>query len=120
MIRYIQCVRRKPGLSISEFRQHWRRYQDTVETYARLAKARKAVVSFSLEIAENAELQQLRGTAEKYDAVLEVWWNNGSEVEAIANQPELEEALNAIHQMQEKFISLPDSSFFFAASTRTL
>ena len=120
MIRYIQCVRRKEGLPVDEFRRHWRRYQTQVQALVKLANAKKASVSFSLEIAENAELQKLRGTAEKYDAILEVWWDSGSEVEAISHQPEFEKALTAVQQMQEEFMSLPDSSFFFASDEEEL
>jgi hypothetical protein len=98
--------------------QHWRRYQDAAQALARLAGARKATVSFRLEIGENAALKKLRGTAEKYDALLEVWWDSGSEVEAIAKRPELEAAMNALRQMQAEFMSLPDSNFFFWPRTR--
>ncbi len=120
MIRYIQCLRRKQGLPVDEFRRHWRRYQTQVQSLAKLANAKRASVSFSLEIAENAELQKLRGTAKKYDSILEVWWESGSEVETIAHQPELEKAMNGIQQMQEEFMSLPESGFFFASDEEAL
>ena len=115
MIRYVQCVRRKPGLSTEQFRRYWQNYQLVAESFATLAEARRMSVGVGLEIPLNAEIQSLRGTMEPFDAILEIWWDSGADLVRVTQQPAIHEKIEALQQMQQDFISLQDSSFFFAS-----
>ncbi|MCG6967476.1 MAG: EthD domain-containing protein [Chromatiaceae bacterium] len=115
MIRFIQCVRRKPGLPVDEFRRHWQAYQKALEELAGVSDARRMTVGFGLEIPHNSAIQEMRGTLEPFDAVLEVWWDSGAAIARQEDRPEIQERLAAIRAMQVQFMDLHASSFFFAS-----
>ena len=77
MIKLIQCVRHKPGLSIERFCKHWLEYGERV---ANLAKAAKFSLSTTLIVDQNMQIMLSRGTRPPYDGVVQVWWDKGSDV----------------------------------------
>lgn len=115
MIRFIQCVRRKSGLSVDEFRRQWDDYQQAYRDLALSSGARRIAVSFGLTIPYNHAIQETRGTLDPFDAVLEVWWQSGAAIAAIENRPDIQHAIRAIQELQPEFMDLQGSSFFFAS-----
>jgi hypothetical protein len=115
MIKFIQCVHRAQGLSVEEFRRSWQDYQDAVQAFAETAGARRIEVSFGLTIAQNKAIQMLRGTEEPFDAVLEIWWDNGAQVTEMTEQAGMRQAMELIREMQPSLMDLHSSSFFFAS-----
>ena len=115
MIRFVQCVRRKQGLTVEDFRRHWKGYQDALMELATASNAYRVSVGFGLKIPHNSAIQEMRGTQEPFDAVLEVWWESGAEVTRLENQPPIAAKLEAIRALQVEFIDLQGSSFFFAS-----
>ena len=115
MIRLIQCVRRKPELSVDEFRRHWNNYQQAYKELAVATGACRFAVSFGLKIPYNASIQEMRGTLEPFDAILEVWWHSGAQLDGIEDEPDVGRRIADTRQMQAAFMDLEASSIFFAS-----
>jgi hypothetical protein len=115
MIKFMQCIRRKSQLSVPEFRQHWERYTQAWQELAQLSDAKRMVTSLGLAIDQNTSIQLARGTREPYDGVLEIWWTSGEPVTKYTQDPAMQDKLTAMRKLQEEFVDLADSSFFFAS-----
>ena len=120
MIKFMQCIRRKPQLSAAEFRRYWDRYKEVWVELGRLSKATRMATSLGLEIDHNTTVQLARGTREPFDGVLEVWWASGEHVNQCLQDPVLKDKLVSMRQLQEEFIDLASSSFFFASEEEHL
>jgi EthD domain len=114
MIKFMQCIRRQPTLSAAEFRRHWDHYKGVWVELARASEASRMVTSVGLDIDHNTTIQLARGTREPFDGVLEVWWASGEHVNKCMQDPGLKSKLASMRQLQEQFIDLSNSSFFFA------
>jgi hypothetical protein len=117
MIKFMQCIRRKPQISVQDFRQYWDRYTEVWQELARLSEARRMAASVALEIDQNTAIQLARGTGAPFDGVLEVWWSDGGILKSYAEHPTVQEKLLAMRALQEEFADLGNSSFFFASET---
>lgn len=115
MVRFIQCVRKKPDISIQEFRLQWKAYQAKATELAKAVNAVGLTFSTTLAVDENLQVMLVRGTAESYDGVVEF---------RIANAPRMIEMLGdepvktiwlKLRTMQTEFMDLESSSFFFAS-----
>ena len=113
MIKFIQCVRRKSGLSVAEFRQHWDAYREKVQILAEVSQAVRFAMSTTLRVEENIRIMMSRGTDEPYDGLVEIWWKKGPDALEILSRPEARAQLEAIRHLQEEFMDLGKSSFFF-------
>ena len=115
MVRFIQCVRRKPDVSIQDFRRQWKAYQNKATELAKALNAAGLTFSTTLAVDENLQVMLVRGTAEPYDGVVEFRVSNAPRmIERLEEEP-----ANGIWQklrsMQTEFMDLERSSFFFAA-----
>lgn len=115
MVRFIQCVRKKPDISIQEFRLQWKAYQAKATELGKAVNAVGLTFSTTLAVDENLQVMLVRGTAEPYDGVVEF---------RIANAPRMIEMLEdepakaiwlKLRSMQTEFMDLENSSFFFAS-----
>jgi hypothetical protein len=115
MIKFVQCVRRKPGLSKEEFREEWARYGEQVKEIAAASKAARYTMSTSLQVDQNLDIMQSRGTKAPYDGMVEIWWDQGAGVVAFMQTSVGNEMIDGLRQSQEKFMDLPNCTFFFAS-----
>lgn len=115
MIKLMQCIRRKPQLSVAEFRHHWDRYTEAWLELAKHSEAKRMVTSIGLDIDQNTSIQLARGTRERFDGVLEIWWASGEHVDRCIQNPALQDKLASMRRHQEEFIDLASSSIFFAS-----
>jgi hypothetical protein len=120
MIKFMQCIRRKPQLSVAEFRHHWDRYKEAWLELAKQSEARRMVTSIGLDIDQNTSIQLVRGTSKPFDGVLEIWWASGEHVVRCIQNPALQDRLASMRRLQEEFIDLASSSFFFASEDEHL
>ena len=120
MIKFMQCIRRKPQLSVAEFRRYWDRYKEAWLELAKLSEAKRMVTSVGLDIDQNTSIRLARGTREPFDGVLEMWWASGEHVIKCLQDPELKDKLALMRQLQEEFVDLASSSFFFASEEEHL
>jgi len=115
MIKFVQCVRRRPGLSKEEFREEWGRYGEQVKEIAGASKAARYAMSTSLQVDQNLDIMQLRGTKAPYDGMVEIWWEQGAGVVTFMQTSVGNEMIDGLRQSQEKFMDLPNCTFFFAS-----
>jgi hypothetical protein len=115
MIKFIQCVRRKPGLSKQEFGDYWVEYKKIIKTIAEASNAARSAFSRSLTVEQNLEIIQERGTKAPYDGVVEVWWAHGNEIVAFLDSGSGDHLIDDLRRAQEAFMDLPNCTFFFAS-----
>jgi hypothetical protein len=113
MITFVQCVRRKEGLSDAEFQAHWVRYWGEIQQLAAASRAIRCEVSRVLAVPENLALMADRATGEPFDGLVEISWRSGVEALQDVARPEAKEPLAAMQAHQEEFVDLARSSFLF-------
>jgi len=115
MIKFVQCIRRKPGLTKQEFREHWVAYGEKVKAVAAASDATQSVLSVALAVEQNLEIMQNRGTKAPYDGMVELWWERGNDVVAFLESGAGDKILDDLRRAQEAFMDLPNCTFFFAS-----
>ena len=115
MIKFVQCIRRKPGLSKQEFREHWVAYGEQVKALAEASDAIRSVLSLALAVEQNLEIMQARGTKAPYDGMVELWWERGNDVVAFLESGSGDKTIDDLRRAQEAFMDLPNCTFFFAS-----
>jgi hypothetical protein len=115
MIKFVQCVRRKPGLSKQEFREQWVEYSEKVKAIADASRAKRCVLSTALVVDQNMDIMQSRGTKAPYDGMAEIWWERGGDVVAFLESGAGIEHVEDLRRAQEAFMDLPNCTFFFAS-----
>lgn len=115
MIKFVQCVRRKPGLSKQAFAEQFSEYGKQIRAIAVASNAKRCVLSRALVVEQNLEIMQRRGTKAPYDGMVEVWWDRGIDIVAYLDSGAGDEAMDELRQTQEAFMDLPSCTFFFAS-----
>ncbi len=115
MITFIQCVRRRPEMSIQEFREHWQLYVQRARALAASTDAVGLFVNTTLAVEENLAVQLARGTSAPFDGVLKFCWPNASGLEGRLGDPEVAHLVEDLQRHQDVFIDHDQSSFFFAS-----
>lgn len=113
MITFVQCIRRRDGLSDAEFHEHWQRYGEEIRALAEASRAVRCEVGRVLAVAENLAVMAKRGTGAPFDGMVEISWRSGAEAMQDIARPEAGAPLAAMQAHQEAFIDLARSSFFF-------
>jgi hypothetical protein len=116
LLKWVQCVRRRPELTVVEFRRHWQRYGEEIVALAAEIGAVRVEVSASLAVGANVELQLSRGSAAPFDGLAEIHFS-GSAPEFFETllQPETRGRVERLQDLQEEFVDVPRSCFFLAS-----
>ena len=115
MIKFVQCVKKKPEMTVADFRGHWREYREKIRALAEVIGAFKCAESTTLTVEQNLEIMAARGTAEPYDAVLEIWLENARAADERLGTPEAQKLLSDLQSFQESSVDLASSAFFFTS-----
>jgi hypothetical protein len=115
MITFVQCIRRKEGLSDAEFQAHWRRYGEEMQRIAVTSRAVRCELSRVLAAPQNLALMAGRATGEPFDGLVEISWRSGAEALQDVALPEAKLPIAAMQAHQAEFIDLGRSSFLFTA-----
>jgi hypothetical protein len=115
MIKFIQCIRKKPELSHVEFRRLWAEYKDRAAAVAEVTGVTRFSVSTALTVATNVHVQLERGTVAAFDGVAEFWFPKAAGLEGIFERPEVIKRVSAMREMQEQMADLSQSVFFFVS-----
>ena len=115
MIRYLNCFRKKAGLSDDEFRHYWNsaEYHKLVERVAELYEVEHYAKNLALKVQATYELIEARGIGEPYDAVLEYWWNDARDLQEKYASPEARSLFEDMKNYQAQFIDMSRSTAFF-------
>lgn len=115
MIKFIQCVRRKPDVSVQDFRRSWKTYQEKATALAKAMNAAGLTICTTLNVEENLQVMLTRGTSEPFDGVAEFRISNAPRtIEALSREPG-KSLMESLQRSQSEFIDLENSAFFFAA-----
>ena len=115
MVKLVFCCRRRPELGREEFQRYWLdRHGPLVRSLrTALPGMRRYVQSHTLETPANELIRASRGSAEPYDGITEVWFDDLGSLGATS-----EEATAAARRLLEdeaRFIDLARSSVFLTA-----
>lgn len=115
MIKFIQCVRKKPETSIQDFRRSWKTYQAKATELAKAMNAAGLTFCTTLNVEENLQVMLTRGTSEPFDGVAEFRISNAPRtIEALSREPG-KGLMEDFQSFQTEFVDLENSCFFFAA-----
>ena len=115
MIRFINCIRRKPELSDYEFREYWnsQEFDSLIQRVANSVGALSFDKRLTLIIPENDWVTLIRGSEEPYDATLEYFLENAHDFEESYGTDEFQQISKAMLTYQQQFVDLPNSCGFF-------
>jgi hypothetical protein len=111
MVKMVQCVRRRPEVSLADFREQWSLYGEKIKAGSVALGAMRCTLSTTLAVKANL---QTRGGEEPFDGVAEIWFESAPAAMEAAKRPEWQSGLRAFWAFQESFVDLKRSSFFWA------
>ena len=115
MIKFIQCVKRKPEVSIQDFRRSWKIYQAKATELAKAMNVTGLTFCTTLNVEENLQVMLTRGTSEPFDGVAEFRISNAPRtIEALSREPG-KSLMEDLQKLQTEFLDMETSAFFFAA-----
>ena len=116
MLKWVQCVRRRPELTVVEFRRNWLEYGEAIVSLGAEIGAVRIEVSAALAVEANLEWQARRGSAAPFDGLAEIHFAGSAPqfFEAL-RQPGAKENVERLLQLQEEFVDVPHSCFFLAS-----
>ena len=116
MLKWVQCVRRRPELTVVEFRRKWLEYSEEIVSLGAELGAVRVEVSAALVVDANAEWQLRRGSAAPFDGLAEIHFSGSApEFFAVLDQPGPMEHAERLLRLQEDFVDIPHSCFFLAS-----
>jgi hypothetical protein len=115
MIKFIQCIRKRPELSHVEFRRQWAEYGERAAAVAKAVGVSRLTLSTALTVAHNVQVMLDRGTVAAFDGVAEFAFKSAAGLEETFERPEVKARVKAMQEMQEQIADLSQSVFFFAS-----
>jgi hypothetical protein len=113
MIKLLQCVRKRPELSVLEFRKAWEAHGERLSAMAPAVGAERVVLSTALEVGPGRRIAEERGTLAGFDGVAEIWWTRGLEVLEAAEREGVRKLIEEGRAEQARFIDVSTSCVFF-------
>ena len=113
MIKLVHCVRRKPRLSINEFRAAWEEFAERAREIGVELGAVRVTISTTLETPLNDALAAARGSSQPFDGVAEFVWPSGAKILAEASLPATRAQIARLRAFQDQFVDPGRSAFFF-------
>ena len=116
MIRITYLLRRRPNLSVDEFRRYWREeHGPLVAGHARRINALKYVQVHTLDDPANAAMAESRGGMEPpYDGVAEVWFENREALLDALSSDAGQRAAAELVEDEARFIDLAESPLWLS------
>lgn len=115
MIRFIHCVKARSDISPVDFRNFFTgpELKSFLDKAIEMTNAVSYRLSSTLNIEANTGLMEERGGAEPFDGILEIWWENGSDLMKIRESEEFKQAMYESTAYQMQFVDFSRSSRFF-------
>ena len=114
VLKWVQCIRRRPELTVVEFRRAWVGYGEEVVGLAAEIGAVRVEVSAALAVEANAAWQESRGSAVPFDGLAEIHFS-GSAPEFFRALERLPARTSRLVALQEEFVDVAHSCFFLAS-----
>ena len=115
MIRFINCVKRRPDITVEQFRKYWNsnEFEELIKQVAAVSGVKRYRKSATLIVEANALVQERRGSGAPFDGVLEYWWDNASHLTDLFGEPNVSALTDKMLAYQKQFIDMPHTSAFF-------
>ena len=114
MIKLVQCIHSKPGLSPQEFRVQFERYGKLLKDSLEPIGAVELELTVTLAVQANVEIMVSRSTGEPFDAMVEIWWPSAVVLNQALETSQGMAAVESARRLQEELMDLSRSVFFFA------
>lgn len=114
MLKFVQCIKGQPDIELYEFRQYWTEYRTRLSEFLTMHGSTRVDFSTALAVEDNLRVMVERGTRPPYDGLVEVYFENASVLQSLLTDTSFEEGLSEIQKLQEEFVDLGQSTFFFA------
>ncbi len=115
MIKFVQCVTRKPGMETIAFRSRWNEYGRYLEEVVR---DRPNVLRFRLSttLLVDATITFVAdyGTSVPYDGMLELWLDDATITATNLRDPDIKHWLTELTAVLREFVDPAKSTAFFA------
>ena len=115
MIRFVNCMKRRADLSPEEFRRYWNdpAFTALIERVEELTGAVRSARNATLVVDANLAVQEMRGSREPYDGVLEYWWHSVGHLMERLGTPEGQAVREEMDAYQRQFVDFAGSTAFF-------
>ena len=115
MIRYIYCVRKRPDISLEDFRQQWNSptYKALLKRLADYYQAARYSRNLSLKIEMGETLVNENGLSEPYDVTIELFWDSANKLPELYDSEEAQKLTHELREIQQQFIDTNNSTLFF-------
>jgi hypothetical protein len=112
MVKFVQCMRRRQGVTIQDFRRWWEGYLEKSAELAKAMGSARMAADIALLVPENMEIRTARGTGEPYDGVVTIWMQDAAPFETLKSDPTLKPLWDEVLWEQREGLDLENSSFF--------
>jgi EthD domain len=121
MIRLITCLKRRDDVSPEEFRRYWQdaAFDELIADIVKLSGAERCAKNLTLGVEANTLLMQERGLAEPFDGIIEYWWHDAANFEALYSSEARKALMQEMQDYQGRFADLAASTSFFTESRET-
>ena len=116
MIRFINCIRKLSHISSEQFREYWNdpKFDAIIDRVMEYTGATGHAKNLTLMVEANELMQKKRGgSAQPFDGVLEYWWDNAPQLNAVLNSPQCDVLMKSMLEYQKQFVDLEKSCAFF-------
>ena len=115
MIRFINCIRKLSHISSDQFREYWNdpKFDAIIDRVVEYTGATGHAKNLTLMVEANVLMRERRAFGEPFDAVLEYWWEDAAQLNAVLNSPQCDVLMKSMLEFQKQFVDLEKSCAFF-------
>jgi len=114
LFKLVFCARRRTELTRAQFLDYWLHHHGPLfQRHAATYKALRYVQNHTAETPVNDAFREMRGLAEPYDGVGEIWWASEAEFLAVVGDPAHQDLRRMFAEDEARFIDLERSTAFF-------
>ena len=114
MIRFIHCMKKRPELTIAEFREYWnsREFTELMDRMTQMLGPVSVIRNLTFNIELNNSLMQERGAEEPFDGIIEFWLESAADLQNL-NNAEADALRAEMEAYQQQFVDFTESRRFF-------
>ncbi len=115
MIRFINCIRKQSHISSEQFREYWNdpKFDAIIDRVVEYTGATGHAKNLTLMVEANVFLRERCAFGEPFDGVLEYWWEDAGQLNAVLNSPQCDVLMQSMLDFQRQFVDLEKSCAFF-------
>ncbi len=114
MIRFIHCMKKRPELTIAEFREYWnsQEFTELMDRMTQMLGPVSVIRNLTFNIELNNSLMQERGAEEPFDGIIEFWLESAADLQNL-NNAEADALRAEMEAYQQQFVDFTESRRFF-------